>query len=395
MKKKLAIIGASYIQRPLVEKARDMGLETHVFAWSKGNVVEDIADYYYPVSVLERVKILEICREVGIDGVVSIGSDIVVPTVNFIASELGLTGNSRQSTLLSTDKFKMRKALTRMGIKCPEFEVYTEPNFKDPSRFTFPVIVKPTDRSGSRGVTKVENPDFVNTAIKKALENSFKGHAIVEEFIEGKEFSVEMLSYRGNHWPLAVTDKVTTGAPHFVELEHHQPAKITDSEKDQINNTVIKALNALFIENGASHSEVFLLENGEVRIGEVSGRMGGDLIGSHLVELSTGYDYVRAVVEIAINQFNGKVPLDLKSEYSGVCFAVPEPGRIAGVVDHSNRFENVLEATSILNIGDVVEKTIDSSGKRPGVVVYKSSDIKVDLDPLAVLEFNITKNGKK
>lgn len=382
------------MQRPLVEKARDMGLETHVFAWRQGNVIEDIADFYYPVSVLERVKILEICREVGIEGITSIGSDIVVPTVNFIAAELGLAGNSRQSTRLSTDKYKMRKALSYNGIQCPEFEVFTEPNFTDTGRFTFPVIVKPTDRSGSRGVTKVESPELVNKAIKKALEHSIKGNAIVEEFIEGREFSVEIISHKANHYPLVVTEKVTTGAPHFVELEHHQPAKITDDEKEKINRTVIQALNALFIENGASHSEVLLMENGEVRVVEVSGRMGGDYIGSHLVELSTGYDYVRAVVEIAMNQFNGEVPPKLKSGFSGACYAVPKPGMITGIVDHSPNFKNVTVAKPILNIGDVIEEPIDSSAKRAGVVVYKSKDKKVDLDPLEVLEFNITKNGE-
>ena len=93
--KKLAIIGASYLQAPLIRKAKEMGIQTHVFAWKVGDIGEKIADYFYPISIVEKDSILEKCKSIGIDGVCSIGSDLAMLTVNYIAEELGLTAKKR------------------------------------------------------------------------------------------------------------------------------------------------------------------------------------------------------------------------------------------------------------------------------------------------------------
>ena len=92
--KKLAIIGASYLQQPLIEKAKSLGIETHVFAWKCGDIGEEIADVFYPISIVEKEEILAKCREIGIDGVCSIASDLAAITVNYVASEMGLAGNT-------------------------------------------------------------------------------------------------------------------------------------------------------------------------------------------------------------------------------------------------------------------------------------------------------------
>jgi len=101
--KKLAIIGASDLQEPLIEKAGQMGIQTHVFAWEQGSMGKKKADFFYPVSIVEKCTILEICRKRGIDGVCSIASDLAVLTVNYIADQMGLTGNSLRCTALSTN----------------------------------------------------------------------------------------------------------------------------------------------------------------------------------------------------------------------------------------------------------------------------------------------------
>ena len=99
---------------------------------------------------------------------------------------------------------------------------------------TYPLIVKPTDRSGSRGVTKIEGPDGLEAAIHKALEDSFEKKVMIEEFVEGKEYSVECISYEGIHVFLALTEKRTTGAPNFIEKGHLQPAEVTPALRNQI-----------------------------------------------------------------------------------------------------------------------------------------------------------------
>lgn len=181
--KKLAILGASYLQIPLIIKANDMGLETHVFAWEDGADGKDLASFFYPLSVLDKELILFKCKEIGIDGITTIATDIAMPTVNYIAKQLNLVGNSLKATLVSTDKYEMRKVLSLKGIPCPRFSFYEVDNFLNDEDFQFPLIVKPTDRSGSRGVTKVNGIVETNTAIRKALHNSINKRVIVEEFI--------------------------------------------------------------------------------------------------------------------------------------------------------------------------------------------------------------------
>ena len=164
----------------------------------------------------------------------------------------------------------------------------------------FPVIVKPTDRSGSRGVTKVYEKDDLEKAIEKAIYYSFEKKAIVEEYIDGDEFSCECISYHGKHYFLTITKKYTTGEPNFIETAHVEPANLNNEMEEKVKETVFKALDALKIENGASHSEFRINKKNEVRIIEIGARMGGDCIGSDLVAISTGYDYVKMVLDVAL-----------------------------------------------------------------------------------------------
>ena len=94
--KKLAIIGASYLQEPLIQKAKSMGIETHVFAWAANDVGEKSADYFYPISIIEKEQITQKCREIGIDGICTIASDLAVITVNYVANQLHLNANSME-----------------------------------------------------------------------------------------------------------------------------------------------------------------------------------------------------------------------------------------------------------------------------------------------------------
>ncbi|MCE2495393.1 MAG: ATP-grasp domain-containing protein [Flavobacteriales bacterium] len=384
---KVAILGASYLQRPLVERAKELGHTTSVFAWREGSVVDDIADHYYPVSILDKEEILRICREMEIDGIVTIATDIAMMSVNYVAAELGLIGNSVASTLISTDKFEMRKALQAADIPCPRFYFFERPDFDGQRHIIdFPVIVKPTDRSGSRGVTKVERSEQVNDAISKALTESIQGRVILEEFIEGREFSVETISYRGKHIPLAITDKETTGAPYFVETAHHQPADISREVEEKIFTATLQTLDVLGIENGAGHTEVFLTDNGEVRVVEAAGRMGGEFIGSHMVRLSTGYDFIGNVIKVALGQEPDPAPGHYKA-FSGVYYVLPEPGRISRIEDRGEQYPEVVETVRIKGVGEIAPVLLDGAGKRSGLFVYRSDHRwRID-DPGSILSF--------
>jgi biotin carboxylase len=317
---KIAVIGASYLQLPLVKKINALGYESHCFAWeSEDSVCKDVAHYFYPISIIDKESIYNKCTKIKIDAILSIASDVAVPTISYVANKMGLVANSDESALISTNKLLMRSGFKRVGLPTPfYFSVSESTYFDDKLKLSFPLIVKPTDRSGSRGVSLSNSLEELMKNIEKAVFQSFKKEAIIEEYIEGKEYSIESISQNGEHTVLAITEKITSGSPYFVELEHHQPAALTKDLKNQIEATVKKGLDALEIRNGAAHSEIKINEKGIYLI-EIGGRMGGDFIGSHLVQLSTGYDYLKNIINVAlgikIEGFQPKV-----AHFSGVYF---------------------------------------------------------------------------
>lgn len=200
----------------------------------------------------------------------------------------------------------MRQAMQDAGIPCPKFLRSDESIDLDQlADFTFPIIVKPTDRSGSRSIMKLDSIDGVRQAIASACGTSFEKKAIVEEYLVGDEYSMETISYQGNHRLIAVTKKYTTGAPHFIETGHCQPSDLSAQIIRKATDMVFRALDALHIENSAGHSEFRVDEEGKIRIIEIGARMGGDCIGSDLVYLSTGQDYIKMVIDVAC----GKAPI--------------------------------------------------------------------------------------
>ena len=305
--KRLAIIGASYLQRPLVLRAKEMGLYTICFAWEQGAVCKDLCDLFYPVSITEKEQILALCRKERIDGICTIASDVAAPTVAYVAQQMGLAGNSYEAALKAHDKHAMRDALSAAGVDCPGYEVRVESRkskveSRKSKEIELPLIVKPTDRSGSLAVTKVERWEDLEAAVERAQEASMAHEALVEEFIEGREISVEMISCQGIHYALQITDKVTTEAPHFVELAHHQPSNLPSAMQERIFEITRRALDALGLTSGASHSEYKITKDGRIVVMEIGGRMGGDFIGSDLVRLSTGYDFLQGVIEVALGE---------------------------------------------------------------------------------------------
>ena len=300
--KKLAIIGASYLQEPLIEKAKSMGIETHVFAWAAGDVGEKSADYFYPISIVEKDEILKRCREIGIDGICTIASDLAVITVNYVANNMGLTANSIACTEKSTNKHLMRAAFEKNGDPSPKSILVSSIDDLEGIELNYPIIVKPIDRSGSRGITKLQDSSGLVEAIEDAKAQGFEKEALVEEFATGQEYSIECVSWKGKHHFLAMTHKFTTGAPHFIETGHMEPAPISQEQLEQVKKVVFHALDSLEITYGASHTELKIAKDGTIALIEIGGRMGGDFIGSNLVQLSTGIDFVKAVIDISLGE---------------------------------------------------------------------------------------------
>lgn len=374
--KKIAIIGASYLQEPLVKKAKEMGLYTICFAWADGATCRNICDKFYDISIVDKEKILHVCQEEMIDGIATIASDVAAPTVAYVANNMGLVGNNYEAAVCANNKFLMRNAFMQAGVPCPRYLMITQEdliNKHDISHSVkYPLIVKPSDRSGSLGVTKVETTKTFLPAVEKAISVSFKKQAIIEEFIEGREVSVEFISYNGNHYPLQITDKVTTESPHFVELAHHQPSTLSVDKYRDLYSITAKALNALGITNGASHSEYKITKEGRIVIMEIGARMGGDFIGSDLVPLSTGYDFVKGVIDVALGQFQEPVlPLH---KHSGVYFLCKETEYLLPIIQKWEQYSCFVQGEII----DSKLRNVEKSSDRSGYVIYQSEE-KIDI----------------
>ena len=380
---RLLVIGASYLQLPLILKAREMGIETHVFAWEEGAVAREHCDFFYPISIVEKEAILAEAGRIQPHGVVSIGSDLATVTVNYVASNLGLIGHSMEVTQRTTNKYLMRQTLAEHELPCPQFRCIRHATELQSLHLNYPLIVKPTDRSGSRGVTKVLDPKETPNAVQRAISHSFAGEAIVEEFVEGREISVETISWQGKHYFLAVTDKVTTGPPFFVEMEHHQPSTIPSEMQDKVFCIVDRALTCLGVQYGAAHSELLITSDDRAYIVEIGARMGGDFIGSHLVVLSTGYDFVKGVIQVCLGEF--QCVTKAKSRCSGVYYITAGAGCVAGIIDRTNSFSEIVERAVFSKTGDVISG-VQHSADRVGYYIYQSDERFVpDVHPLEIV----------
>ena len=372
---KLAIIGASEFQNPLILAAKNRGIETHVFAWASGDVGEEAADYFYPISITEVDAITKKCRELGVNGVATIGSDLANIAVARVSEALGLTANSVECVNRTTNKELMRRTFEASGDPSPRSVPVMSEDDLEALDLVYPVIVKPADRSGSRGITKLDSAIGLRDAVSRAIGESFAKEALVEEFVCGDEYSVEYISWKGSHRFLSVTEKFTTGSPAFIEKGHLEPARISPDRKAVICSVVEHALNSLGVRYGASHSEVKVDADGTVRIIEVGSRMGGDCIGSSLVPLSCGYDFVSAVIDVALG-VEPPMPTDIVHRHAAIRFVFNEEDERALFALQSTMPEAVTYVSPIEHDGHAI---VDS-GSRYGFYVFASNEL-AEIEP--------------
>lgn len=301
-KKKLAILGTNEYQNPLILRAKELGYETHVFGWPVGEIGEETADVYHPIDIFDREKLWEACKEIQPCGVAAIASEVCMPSMDYLLRKMNIPCNSEETEILTTNKYAMRCALRDAGLDNPNFCIIdgccSPENINTIKQFRFPLIAKPTDSSSSRGIQKIETYENLETAVDYAMSFSETKKILIEEFISGQEYSGESIAYNGNFKLLAVTQKSTTGAPHFVETEHIQPANLSAEMIRKIEETLFRAFATLKIEYGAIHPEFRITEDGKIVFMEIATRMGGDCIGSDLVPLSSGYDFMGMVIDI-------------------------------------------------------------------------------------------------
>lgn len=301
--KKLMIVGASVLQLPAILKAKEMGLHVAVVDFNPQAIGIPYADKYYNASTMDEDAVLAAAEDYQPDGIMTLATDMPMRGVAKTSDKLHLHSISYETAVKATDKYDMIKAFKEHEVPSPWFFVVDklEELKAHETDVSFPCIIKPTDNAGSHGVAKVYSFQELLYNYEYAHSCSRHGKVIVEEYLDGPEVSVEVMVVNGIVNILQITDKITTGAPHFVEMGHTQPSRMPITIQGAIRNVAVAACNAIGIDKGPAHVEMKVTNRGPVMI-ELGARMGGDNITTHLVPLSTGIDMVGSTIKVALGE---------------------------------------------------------------------------------------------
>lgn len=374
--KTIMILGASILQLPAIKKAREMGLRVvavdmnpEAVGFKEDGVIKEV------ISTIDIPNVVEAAKRNKVDGVMTLASDMPMRSVAAVAKEMGLVGISDDTALKATNKAFMRQALYEHGVPVPRFYKVSnrEEYEKATAEFRVPFIVKPADNSGSRGIFKISDFNDQQT-IKNAYDysraSSRSGEVVVEEYMNGPEVSVETLSLEGECHVIQITDKLTTGAPHFVEMGHSQPTRLSTETAERIREVAKAANRAIGITNGPSHTEIIVTEEGP-KIVELGARLGGDCITTHLVPLSTGVDMVECCIRIALGE---KPDIEVKhNKGSAIRYFLQHAGTVKAIdfIDKAKLVDGVKQISVVHGVGERITDIIDS-GSRMGFVIAQS-----------------------
>lgn len=380
--KKLMILGASILQLPAIEQAKKMGVQVIAVDMNPeaiGFKVDGITKEV--ISTIDIPAILEAARRHKIDGIMTLATDMPMQAVAVVAKELNLVGISSDTAIKATNKAAMREALKEAGVPVPLFyRVSSKQEYLDAvesvRKSGYKCIIKPADNSGSRGIDLLENfnAETVERAFEYSKQSSRSGDLMVEEYMEGPEVSVETLSVNGECHVIQITDKLTTGAPYFVEMGHSQPSRHSQEIKRRIEEVAIAANRAIGIENGPSHTEIKVTKDGP-KVVELGARLGGDNITTYLVPLSTGVNMVECCIKIALAE---KPDLSKKQEKaSAIRYFDIEYGKIKNIsgIEDAKAVPGVKQIFVVHGIGDTMNG-IKSSGDRAGFIIAQSDSVE-------------------
>ena len=373
--KRLLIIGASILQLPAIKKAKELGHYVAVADFNPNAVGIPYADEFFNASTIDIDAICKVAEEFKPDGIMTLATDMPMRSIAAATSRLGLPGISMDTAVKSTDKGEMIKAFKTHNVESPWFyiiENVTELNTLL-SQLSYPCILKPTDNSGSRGVILVKSANELMTAYQYSVSQSRSGLVILEEYMTGPEVSVEIIVVDGKPHVLQVTDKLTTGAPYFVEMGHNQPSMLPKEDVEKIKDLACRAVRSVGINCGPSHVEIKLTSTGPKMV-ELGARMGGDCITTHLLPLSTGVDMIKATIDIALGLTPDITPTLHKG--SAIRFFDVPSGKIKAIegVEKTFAIDGVQEIVFTKNVGDEVTE-IHNSLDRCGFVIAQCDNV--------------------
>lgn len=371
------ILGASRLQIPAIKKAKEKGLYVYVLDYDPKAVGIQYADCFLEISTIDKEAVYKAALEHKPDYIITSTSDMPVRTVSWVCEKLGKrTDISYYGALCATDKVAMRMRMKECGVPIPDFhEIKTFEDFVDiagkmPQRF----ILKPADNSASRGVVLVDkesSPDY-EELYKYCTRYSRSGEALVEEYMEGPEVSVESFSVDGTPHILTITDKIITEPPFFVELGHTEPSRLSPSQQEDIRNVAEAAIRAIGMHNGPTHTEIKVTPSG-AKLVEIAARLGGDFITSKLVPLSTGVDMIECSFATLLGE---NVPYQKLSDCGAVIrFIQGKEGILKAIegTDSALEMPGVQEVELYMKPGDHIKRP-ENSSDRVGHVIAVGKD---------------------
>lgn len=375
MQRKIMILGASILQLPAIVRAKELNLlpvvvdmNPDAIGFKENGIVKEV------VSTIDRDGILDAAIRNKIDGIMTLATDMPMQSVAYVAKKLNLVGITEDTALKATNKAFMRDALKSAGVSIPEYyKVNSKDEFIDAvhkiNEHGYRCIVKPMDNSGSKGIDLLE--DLSIETLEKAYAysevNSRSGGLMVEEYMEGPEVSVETIAVDGTVHVIQITDKLTTGAPYFVEMGHNEPSILDSITQEKIKEVAIAANHAIGITNGPSHTEIKVTKDGP-KIVELGARLGGDNITTHLVPLSTGVDLVECCIRVAL----GEKP-DITPKYSrgaAIRYFHQKDGIVKSIdgIDDAKKGKGIIQVSVVHDVGEHVTE-INNSGSRMGFII--------------------------
>lgn len=374
MGKKMMILGGSALQVPAIKAAKELGYEIILVDYDENATGFALADVKLVVSTLDKEEVYRQALIYRPDVVITSTSDGPVRTAVYVNERLGKKPDlSYEDSLCATIKSHMRKRLEENHVPVPVYYVVENwAGFWEAVKaLDGRCIVKPSDNAGSRGVTLLEGGEKTEEELRRAYDyskgNSRNGIVMVEEFMSGAEVSVEAMTVNGKTEIISITDKYITQPPYFVEIAHSEPSRLGGEIQERIREVALQAIRAIRLQNGPSHTEIKVTEEGP-KVVEIAARLGGDFITSRLVPLSTGVDLVGASVRLAA----GEAP-DLSAKWqraAAIHFIQSGKGKLRRleIGEEIFRMDGVEEAVLYKKAGDTTDGT-KSSNDRLGHII--------------------------
>lgn len=359
MAKKLLMLGGGFLQNFVIRKARDLGYYVYCLDANPNAEGFQAANESAVINIVDEEACLAFAREKKVDGVLTAATDYSVLSMSRIATELGLPGINYDSARLIKNKALVRKALfdakaDDTGYSHIIDSIECAQQIKD--KIVYPVMVKPCDGSGSRGAARVDSADEFVKACEVAIGCSISRKAVAEPFVHGREYGVESFVNNGKIHILAVMQKDMTLPPYYAELGHAIPSGLGEELEQKVKKSVHQALVAMGVNHGSVNMDLLINDRGDVHIIDVGARMGGNLIGSHIIPLGTGVDYMGNMIKAAVGD-----PVDFNPTTDGVQVATRLLALTPGLVEDLPNFDDIRETYKVtiehhLLVGDTINE---------------------------------------